>query len=508
MERLQSAMSASARMASLLRWKQILLSFACLIHVCSPNRHLEPTLLAPETAEIINPPLKRKCTSSGEVSLRNGECVFCEAQGLNCSGEENQAASAPPLQGFARVDFNAEKAFLCLPPSERCKPAANAPDNSQLGCAPEYTAPLCVACREKHFASGKLCKPCTSAASVSAVSVSVLGTVVGLLLAVLVGVCVWKFRAQNAAPEVTQEVRAFGAAKHLLLLQAPVLLQTVQLWCLLGGLTGAKDPDGTSTGPWELSYLQTLLLTAQDLRSLLKVECHMNGTFARNMFTIASPVLPLCLLLCCILVDFVRPSVGVGFALKIISVFFIGGAFSCYQLTACQRVDGVGEFLPSADSFYVHFPHVKCHSNMNTGNEKHLEVIIFRVFCFTALAYSAVIPGFLMRMMARQYVALQDSQLAVVQVTSKEHTRILRMKRLGHAPLSKDKFEAPMKKQLVAAAASHMVIHMGGRVQVKLHEDAISITSLQEVEDTRIPGQLRSPSGWLLPQKNLTLTST
>ncbi|CAE7249151.1 FLS2, partial [Symbiodinium sp. CCMP2456] len=444
------------------------------------------TELANET-EIHADPQPALCAE--KTALWHGECVDCKSRHLLCSTKGSVAADAQPEPGYAKLSAGDARAYRCLPPAKRCEPDLTKPNASStgLGCAIGYTVPLCVACDVDYFASGTQCKHCAKASQSAAVRWAPALLAMLLVFAGAAYYC-WRSRMDINADVNSLDVKpkqsAAGVLRQLIVLQAPLLLQLVQLWSLLGGLepevVGNKELTTATSwrGPWELAYVKTLLLSAQDLQGIVNIQCYGDGTFIRSMTAIISPMIPLFLLLCCAVVELFRPSIGVALSLKLLSLLFIGGASSCYRLTACQFVDGEDRNLDT-QAFYTVFPHLKCY--MGTEEDVKQKGMISTVFWLTAFAYNFLIPCFLLRVMARQHVALQDTRLFVAcSASDRGNTQILRLQPLGILPpLEKDD---GADRHLLAAAVAHMVVYMHGPVKVELVQDAVHVTPLEDAQ--------------------------
>ena len=147
---------------------------------------------------------------------------------------------------------------------------------------------------------------------------------------------------------------------RLLALQLPILLQLVQLWVVLGRLASPMDIDayGTSNasvanatveeesspgtlaklkrkefeqfnliqslnlnltvlllfklsqGDELLSCMQAVLLTSTEIQNVFALQCLFDALTVRSIFAVATPVIPVALLVMCGFLEFCRPGVG------------------------------------------------------------------------------------------------------------------------------------------------------------------------------------------------------
>lgn len=59
-----------------------------------------------------------------------------------------------------------------------------------------------------------------------------------------------------------------------------------------------------------VSYLQALLLTSAEIQNFASLQCLFDPTTVRAVFAVATPVLPMLLLITCGFVDVARPGTG------------------------------------------------------------------------------------------------------------------------------------------------------------------------------------------------------
>ncbi|CAE7344655.1 unnamed protein product [Symbiodinium natans] len=97
---------------------------------------------------------------------------------------------------------------------------------------------------------------------------------------------------------------------------------------------------------------------------------------------------------------------GVDWALKVLLLFFVGGAASCEKLLRCQKVDAGDEPL-NEHSFRVALPHLRC-------KDQDMESAwALYVGYGSAFAYGIMIPSFLVYLIAKQNLELAINRRCV-----------------------------------------------------------------------------------------------
>eukprot|EP00435_Cladocopium_sp_Y103_P047990 s109_g14.t1 len=396
------------------------------------------------------------CSCDKHQTLRDGNCILCSKLHLQCATAGIRASIALPDVHYARLEPQAEEARRCLPPdvSRRC------PGSHQCGLG--YDGTLCATCANGFWPKGGRCQPCAQANQICYWSIAVLG-----VAAVLIAV----FLAYRRVQQVPQSANVRSQLKQLLVLQAPGLLQMVQLWTVLSHLGGPRE-SGTSRLP-EAPYLEVFHLTINDLQSSLNLQCSFNAATVRTLAALGSPLLPLLLLACSAALEFSRSGLGVNVSLKLLPFLFIGGACSTAELLSCQLQDGDGESLGDF-AFRKALPHLRCYDRNGAGFWSDM------VGYSSALAYGVLIPLFLAGLMVRQrlakmHVALQPARLFCAYAEG-EGQITLRLQ-----PLEGKLLAQP--KRLLAAAAAYMAVNCGGeRREIRLHDGYIATTSSDVAE--------------------------
>lgn len=233
----------------------------------------------------------------------------------------------------------------------------------------------------------------------------------------LLGAAVWALR-RRFQEELGLRWRC---AAKLLLPQLAILLQLMQLWSVVGRLEHLRDDAGNATASDRrggngtevpsnsdvlVSYVEALQFTTSELQGIFALQCIFDGALVRVVSAIATPVVPLILLLACCIVEFFFQGTGIHIGLKILTLLFIGGAAGTAQLLACERMDGTGKAALNDFSFRPLMPHLLCREASWVDG-------IGRV---CALFYGMVIPCFLAYLFAKQHVVMRQSKTFVVWV--------------------------------------------------------------------------------------------
>ncbi|CAJ1385946.1 unnamed protein product, partial [Effrenium voratum] len=419
-------------------------------------------------------------------ALYEGACVTCTQLHLNCSVPGSLATSAPPLRGWARIEDEDSLVHTarCIEPAEsRCS----------LGqCTPGYAGPLCVVCAPHFRSAGSLCAPC--AAETAALRPAALAAAGLLALGAAAGVA-WRRRQASGPATEPPSPSARDAALALLAVQAPLLLQLGQLWVVVASLAATpsletKEEEATersfAVDFFEQPYVQWLQLSAQGLQDALSLECSY-GASARSAAAVAAPLAPLALLALCGAVEVVARSSGIGLALKVLTLFFVGGAAGCGKLLSCQDLDGGGEPLGAQAAFRVAMPFLLC------SEPSWVDV----VGGLCAVAYGVLIPAFLLALMVKQHVTLQSSRRIAASAIEQGDKLLIRL----HEFRSSDQYaekDRMFEKNLLAAAISHAAVLFRGTVRMQMQNGAITLAA----EDTRTKLDAKGKLSDMLEIKN------
>jgi len=261
--------------------------------------------------------------------------------------------------------------------------------------------------------------------------------------------------------------------------QLAVLLQLTQLWTVLGGLTPAVDraANGTDTakvadaddqtqGDPLLGYLAALQFTSSEVQNFLALQCLYDGVTVRSMFAVATPLVPLLLLIACGCVEAFSRGLGIRVGLKMLTVLFIGGASGSAQLLGCQRTDGAGTPLGEF-AFRPLFPHERCKEAL----------WVDRIGWTTSICYGFFIPCFLGFLFAKQNLIMRKVKTVIAQAVRDQGQVVVRLQCVqGEEP-----FKDPvLAKRLAAATAAYVAVHVKGRAVAELQKDAVIITPIVE----------------------------
>ncbi|CAE7867432.1 ERECTA [Symbiodinium necroappetens] len=414
-------------------------------------------------------------TNSSKRSTSVHDC-HCQDRHLNCSGYSSNASTAQPLLGYARLELKAHEAFQCLD-KKRCPGDGGAA--SGLGCGSGYDGPLCTGCHKTFFAAGNSCLPCSNKHQhlpTWLIHAMASVTIVALLWAGVVAVAYlvyswhpgqWlEVQLQTLRQAVFAEGVVGSLQQKLLKSQAPVLLQMCQLlsqakrlWVVLAVLASNKEKEGdeaSSSRLWELPYMQTLQFAIGNLQELLYLQCYLGGPPVRLALAILTPVLPLALLLCSSGLEVFRRGAGVSAALKVLPIFFIGGASKCFALRSCQRFDAGGEQLENF-AFLRQLPDLRCEQDVAWADSSPEQKLVSSVFWPCAICYGILIPCFLFYLYFRQHVLLRYSRvpLQLMQGGKEQHLAVGLQDRM-------------LERRVVAAAVAYIAMMQQGTVRIQL----------------------------------------
>ncbi|CAE7198758.1 unnamed protein product [Symbiodinium sp. CCMP2592] len=329
-----------------------------------------------------------------------------------------------PSAGYARLWASDATGHQCFfPAKERCNATNSNSEWKQIGCAEGYEGVLCSICADDFRSSAGRCKRCPA----DAANVRQWLAGAGLLVAsVAAGLYVAWRKCSERLPEL-QEAKPTDALIPLLLGQGPVLLQFVQLWALLATLGSTKTASAADEQLQQEELSRWLELTATGIAEAISVQC-IFGRLVVSFSALASPSLPLFLLMLCLLVEVLDWSgklfrhgrgLGIDLALKVLLFFFIGGAASCEKLLRCQEVDAGGDGL-GAYAYRFALPQLRCEDS--TSDEA---VWATYVGYGSAVAYGLLIPGFLIYLITKQNVALAPNRRCVSWAKVDEHEKVI-----------------------------------------------------------------------------------
>eukprot|EP00434_Breviolum_minutum_P025625 symbB.v1.2.022642.t1/scaffold2018.1/size92264/2 len=355
----------------------------------------------------------------------------------------------------------------CFAPVERCQGGTS----TESDCGQGYHGPLCMRCSEQYYAASGSCVECKRAGlpplMVKALAfVSIGALVVVACVAIAYFVYSWSLfrRLEGWLKMALRLIFAPGALgdwqQQLVKRQAPILLQTCQLWSVLSALASRGDSK-VSGSFWELPYMQHLQLTVGNIRELLSLQCFYDGKQVRLILACITPAMPLVLLLCCVGIEVGRRGSGVNAALKILTIFFVGGASKCANLVSCQQVDAGGRPLQAHMPFLRYLPDVSCNPKSMVSEE------VAPVFWPCAVCYGVLIPCFLFYLYARQHLVLRYSRMPL-ELTRGSKSEHLAVSHQDHT----------LQLRLVAGLVAYVSMLQHGSVKVQLREGKGTVTFL------------------------------
>jgi len=239
---------------------------------------------------------------------------------------------------------------------------------------------------------------------------------------------------------------------QLIIAQLAALLQLTQLWTVLGALTPVVDPaanvadaanvteDDSSQSDPLLGYLEALQFTSSEVQNFLALQCLHDGVTVRSMFALATPLVPLLLLIACGCVEVFSRGLGIRVGLKMLTMLFIGGASGSAQLLGCQRTDGAGTPLKEF-AFRPLFPHNRCKEAL----------WVDRIGWTTSICYGLFIPCFLGFLFAKQNLVMRKVKTVMPQAVRDQGQVAVRLQ----GPQGEEPFkDAMLAKRLAAATAA------------------------------------------------------
>ncbi|CAJ1377763.1 unnamed protein product [Effrenium voratum] len=412
---------------------------------------------------------------AGRAMTKEESCELCGKLQLQCSRPLSRASAAPPLPGCARLAAHAEAAFKCLPPEARCPGNAS---GESLGCAPGYGGPLCADCAEGFRSSGGLCVACAPLLAQKTRLLWALAAAAAAAVAVML-LLLARGRAEERS-EVSPAARRMvllGLAK----LQAPLLLQLLQLYAVLAQLAGAQQLDRDTAGDegfldafWEKEYVAAMQLTLASVQDSFQVQCLFDAQAVRLLGALAAPLLPLLVLLLCGALELCKFSLGASSAFKALTLFFIGGACSCGRLLSCQRLDGGGQDLG-------HFAFRKALPQLSCLDTSPLSRWVDAVGYSTAVVYGFVIPCLLLYLFLRQHLLLKVCKTSVALAESSEGQLLTRLHPLRQGASEKG-LKAP-DSWLLASCAAHMAVLLRGEATLQLQSGEAKMTAVDHRGD-------------------------
>ena len=404
-------------------------------------------------------------------------CVHCSDWHLSCPRVGSEAHSSKPLPGYARLDDLAP-AFRCLEPDSRCV-AEDDSDSPYDFCAKGYKGPMCMDCAPNYFAHGKRCEQCHDATMFSSVK-NIAAGITMVLAAIGVGTWLWMRRSTQAEVQNGPgPFSAFSALKEQWKAQAPILLQLCQLWAVLALLLGeVHEEEGTWSAFWEVPYVQTLQLSISSFQSAFNLQCKFDTRMVRFVFALLAPLFPLAVMLCCLLLEFVKPGFGITAGLQALTLLYIGGASSTSSLSSCQEFDGNKVKIPGHSVVRTSMPYIFCH------RESNWKTFADRFAVFYTICYGILIPCCLLYLYGKQHFALQEGRTTTVAGQQQGDLTLCLSEVLGSTQKTSQKDQDT--RRLVAATAGYISVLYHGRVQVRVAGGTVFVKRLGECRDSEL----------------------
>jgi len=309
-----------------------------------------------------------------------------------------------------------------------------------------------------------------------------------VVILVAMGVGIWLWMHRNRHPEVRQGPSASGALKEQLRAQVPILLQLCQLWPVLAVLatkTGngpeqdtnamqehkeGNEEVGFASAFWEVPYVQALQLSISSLKGAFNLQCKFDGAMVRFISALVAPVVPLIVMLCCMLLELLKPGSGINAGLQALTLLYIGGASSTSSLLSCQEVDGAGDSLPRQFAFRTAMPYILCHE------ESKLKHSVDTLAFSSAFFYGIIIPCCLLYLYGRQHVLFQSNRTTVAIVADHGSLKVSLHKVLESTVQKTGNVE--FTRRLVAAAAASISVLCRGKVSLRVVDGSALIELL------------------------------
>ena len=394
-----------------------------------------------------------RCGCQPDHALVEDACDKCELLHLDCMKNGSQASTAPAKEGYARLAPKEPRAFKCHPPRERCN-ATHSGVRDEVGCNKGYSGILCSECGADYRKDGDRCKACPKNLN----SWWFIWVGLGGLILVVVGLGV-AFRRRAEVQDVAPP-SAFQASKDLAMAQAPILLQSCQLWPVLAHLARSVKADTTEPSEvWWMKYIEVLQFSAETFKGSLNLQCHHDGRTVRFMFAVLGPVLPLLVMMASIFMEKIQKGAGLRTALKVLTLTYIGGAAACSNLLPCQNFDANGIELPESFIFRKHLPSIRC-----SGGDASMRFYVDTVAYATGLFYAILIPGFLAYLFAKTQFILRPARTSVAVASDRHELKVSMSKIRDSADLERDAAE----RRLVASTMAYIAVVVRGRVRIQL----------------------------------------
>jgi len=298
-----------------------------------------------------------------------------------------------------------------------------------------------------------------------------------LVINIFATLVIWRHPSQTE-----RHASSFDAVKTLAASQGSVLLQICQLWPIMSGLSTTESE---GSGMWEMPYIQALQLSFQSFKESLTLQCYYDGAIVRWIFAILSPILPLLVILACLTLEIYDRGMGIGTALKALTLVYIGGASACSELFRCQTVDANGDELPVESHFRKYLPNVGCEAVPDVD-----AVAYGAAFC-----YGVVIPTCLLYLYVKQQVQTQQVRACFAAALFREKELNISWQKVE---IADSKTET--QRHLVASATAYVSVLFRGRVRMKISGGNVIVTPVEGQHTTNELGEMELAT--LMDSKN------
>ena len=151
---------------------------------------------------------------------------------------------------------------------------------------------------------------------------------------------------------------------------------------------------------------------------------------------------------------------GVGTALKALTLVYIGGASACSELFRCQTVDANGDKLPVEFHFRKYLPNLGCETVPDVD----------AVAYGTAFCYGVVIPACLLYLYVKQQVQTQQVRTCFAAALIGEKELNISWQKIEYTDSKKG-----TQRHLVASATAYVSVLFRGRVRMKISGSKLQI---------------------------------
>ncbi|CAJ1361646.1 unnamed protein product [Effrenium voratum] len=414
----------------------------------------------------------RRC-SVGLAQVQQGAWAPCACpEGWTCT--EPETMQMP--RGMVPLNLSDLGQLAKCLSSSACPGGQLPVDSKKPWCAPGCLGPLCAVCADRFYQAKGGCEKCSEATDQDLRSLWAVAAVLGIA-GVLVAVATWLLRTTVVGRWNKAHAR-WHVLAELAARQAVVLLQLAQLYAVLG--TSVQGPvTHQGSREWDRTFMDFTQLTLAQVKDAVRAECLWHGPTVRLASALASPVVPVVLLLACSMLELLKPSLGASSAFKALTMLYIGGARQSSDLLRCQRVDAGGD--PLGDyAFLEKLPFISCSDNSGAAQW------VYVTGCGTALFYVFIIPAALLYLFARQHVILKPSKTVTAVAERSKAGWLVRLQPIREIQGAEHPQDG---EHLLAAAVAHMAVALSGEVRLQLRNGkaemrTADVSGLLETDDS------------------------